>query len=38
LFATLIEWGRYAELLDHDAAAARTALLGWESTAETRAE
>ncbi len=28
LFATLIEWGRYAELLDHDAAAGRLRLLG----------
>ena len=27
LFATIIEWGRYAELLDHDAAAGRLRLL-----------
>ncbi len=38
LFATLIEWGRYAELLDHDADAGRITLLGWESTAEVRTE
>ena len=38
LFATLIEWGRYAELLDHHADAGRITLLGWESTAEMRTE
>jgi len=38
LFATLIEWGRYAELLDHNAGAGRITLLGWESTAEMRTE
>ncbi len=38
LFDTIIEWGRYAELLDHDADAARLALLGWEGAAEARVE
>jgi hypothetical protein len=39
LFATVVEWGRYAELLDHDADAARLTLLGWEAAAaEARAE
>jgi len=26
LFQTIVEWGRYAELLDHDAAAGRLIL------------
>jgi NitT/TauT family transport system ATP-binding protein len=38
LFDTIIEWGRYAELLDHDADAGRLSLLGWEGAAEMRAE
>ena len=38
LFATLIEWGRYTELLDHHPDAGRITLLGWESTAEIRTE
>jgi len=39
LFGTLVEWGRYAELLDHNADAGRLALLGWEgAAAESRAE
>jgi len=38
LFATLVEWGRYAELLDHDADAGRLMLLGWEGAAEARVE
>jgi NitT/TauT family transport system ATP-binding protein len=38
LFDMIVEWGRYAELLDHDADAARLALLGWEGAAEARAE
>jgi NitT/TauT family transport system ATP-binding protein len=38
LFDTIIEWGRYAELLDHDADAGRLSLLGWEGAAEVRAE
>jgi len=39
LFDTIVEWGRYAELLDHDADAGRLALLSFpEGTAETRAE
>jgi hypothetical protein len=39
LFAIMVEWGRYAELLDHDADAGRLGLLGLsEGTAETRAE
>jgi NitT/TauT family transport system ATP-binding protein len=27
LFATIVEWGRYAELLDHDTVAGRVTLL-----------
>ncbi len=40
LFRTVVEWGRYAELLDHDPDAGRLGLLGWEggTTAEARAE
>ena len=40
LFATLVEWGRYAELLDHNADAGRLMLLGWEpaGAAEARVE
>ena len=38
LFSTLVEWGRYAELVDHDTVAGRISLLGWESAAEARAE
>jgi len=39
LFGTIVEWGRYAELLDHDADAGRLSLLGLpEGTAETRGE
>ena len=38
LFAILVEWGRYAELLDHDADAGRLTLLGWEGAAEARVE
>jgi len=39
LFHTIIEWGRYAELLDHNVDAGRLALLGSpEGTAETRVE
>ncbi len=39
LFGTIVEWGRYAELLDHNADAGRLALLGSaEGTAEVRAE
>jgi NitT/TauT family transport system ATP-binding protein len=40
LFRTLVEWGRYAELLDHDPDAGRLALLGWEggTTAEAPVE
>src|SRR5437660_3264086 len=38
LFATVVEWGRYAELLDHDADAGRLTLLGWEGAAEARVE
>src|SRR5438876_402738 len=40
LFAILVEWGRYAELLDHDADAGRLTLLGWEGggPVEARAE
>jgi len=39
LFATIVEWGRYAELLDHDADAERLSLLGLpEGTAEARSE
>jgi NitT/TauT family transport system ATP-binding protein len=38
LFETIVEWGRYAELLDHDADAGRLVLLGWEGAAETREE
>src|SRR6266851_621914 len=38
LFARLVEWGRYAELLDHDADAGRLTLLGWEGAAEARVE
>ncbi len=38
LFETIVEWGRYAELLDHDADAGRLVLLGWEGAAEPREE
>ena len=39
LFGTIVEWGRYAELLYHDADAGRLGLLGLpEGTAETRSE
>jgi len=39
LFGTIVEWGRYAELLDHDADAERLSLLGLpEGTAEARSE
>ena len=38
LFNTIVEWGRYAELLDHNADAGRLGLLGWEGPAEVRAE
>ena len=38
LFAILVEWGRYAELLDHDTDAARITLLGWEGAAEAHVE
>ena len=38
LFATLVEWGRYAELLDHDPDAGRLTLLGWEGATEARVE
>jgi len=40
LFRTVVEWGRYAELLDHDPDAGRLGLLGWEggTTAEAHAE
>ena len=38
LFDTIIEWGRYAELLDHDPDAGRLSLLGWEGAPEVRAE
>src|SRR5437016_2139367 len=39
LFGTIVEWGRYAELLDHDADAERLGLLGLpEGTAETHSE
>ncbi len=38
LFATVVEWGRYAELLDHDADAGRLTLLGWEGAAEAHIE
>ena len=38
LFATLVEWGRYAELVDHDTIAGRVSLLGWESAAEVRSD
>jgi NitT/TauT family transport system ATP-binding protein len=38
LFRTLVEWGRYAELVDHDTDAGRISLLGWESAAEAHTE
>jgi NitT/TauT family transport system ATP-binding protein len=39
LFATIVEWGRYAELLDHDADAGRLSLLGLpEGSGEARSE
>lgn len=38
LFATIVEWGRYAELLDHDADGGRLLLFGWEGAAEARAD
>ncbi len=39
LFSTIVEWGRYAELLDHNADAGRLALLGPpESASEGRGE
>ncbi|TLY55305.1 MAG: hypothetical protein E6K55_03810, partial [Gemmatimonadetes bacterium] len=38
LFATVVEWGRYAELVDHDTVAGRVPLLGWESAAEVRSD
>lgn len=39
LFATIVEWGRYAELLHHDADAGRLSLLNVvEGTSEARAE
>ena len=39
LFATIVEWGRYAELLDHDADAGRLSLLGLpEGSADARSE
>jgi NitT/TauT family transport system ATP-binding protein len=38
LFNTIVEWGRYAELLNHTPDAGRLALLGWEGAAEARAE
>jgi NitT/TauT family transport system ATP-binding protein len=38
LFNTIVEWGRYAELLEHTADAGRLALLGWEAAAEGAAE
>jgi NitT/TauT family transport system ATP-binding protein len=38
LFKTIIEWGRYAELLEHNADAGRLGLLGWEGMAEARVE
>src|SRR5690349_9634836 len=38
LFNTIVEWGRYAELLEHTADAGRLALLGWEGAAEGAAE
>ena len=39
LFETIVEWGRYAELLDHDADAGRLALLGApEGSQEARVE
>jgi NitT/TauT family transport system ATP-binding protein len=39
LFETIVEWGRYAELLDHDADAGRLILLGFpEGSPEARVE
>ena len=39
LFQTIVEWGRYAELLDHDAAAGRLMLAEpVEGTSDIRAD
>ena len=38
LFNTIVEWGRYAELLEHTADAGRLALLGSEGATEARIE
>ena len=39
LFQTIVEWGRYAELLDHDAAAGRLMLAeAVEGTPDVRAD
>ncbi|HKW42296.1 MAG TPA: nitrate/sulfonate/bicarbonate ABC transporter ATP-binding protein [Gemmatimonadales bacterium] len=38
LFNTIVEWGRYAELLEHTADAGRLALLGSEGATEARVE